>query len=82
MKLTDLNPKIVGDALELDCPCGCGRFWVVFDTADPDEAGTNHTWTREGDSFETMTLSPSIHRVRGCPKQWHGWIRNGEVTTC
>lgn len=34
-------------------------------------------WRREGESFETLTLTPSVD---GSPAgHWHGWIRNGEV---
>lgn len=34
-------------------------------------------WHREGDSFETLTLTPSIDASRwGC---WHGFITGGEV---
>jgi hypothetical protein len=41
-----------------------------------------HIWTRGGDTFDTLTLSPSIDASQytecggGC---WHGFIRNGEV---
>lgn len=38
-------------------------------------------WEREGDTFETLTLKPSIKRARehgGCG--WHGFITNGEVS--
>lgn len=39
------------------------------------------TWDREGDTFETLTLRPSILRSRdrgGCG--WHGFVTSGEVT--
>lgn len=35
-------------------------------------------WNRFGDTFDTLTLSPSIDCSR-CG-HWHGFIRNGEVT--
>lgn len=36
-----------------------------------------HLWLREGDDFDTLTLSPSVDASRaGC---WHGFVRNGEV---
>jgi hypothetical protein len=44
------------------------------------------TWTRIGDTFETLQLSPSILSVEGkggCG--WHGYVGKeipGEVTTC
>lgn len=34
-------------------------------------------WERTGDTFDTLTLKPSIQRVGGCA--WHGFITNGEV---
>jgi hypothetical protein len=37
-------------------------------------------WTRTGEDFETLTLTPSIHSdpaKGGCG--WHGFITNGEV---
>ena len=34
-------------------------------------------WNRSGDTFETLTLSPSINWLEG---HWHGFIKNGEVT--
>lgn len=33
-------------------------------------------WDRSGDTFETLTLHPSIDDS----PRFHGWIRNGEVT--
>lgn len=35
-------------------------------------------WDLTGDSFETITLSPSIHHVG----HWHGFIRNGQLESC
>jgi hypothetical protein len=36
-------------------------------------------WQRTGDTFETLTLRPSIKRVGGCG--WHGFVTDGIVTT-
>jgi len=36
-----------------------------------------HLWQRTGDTFETMTLSPSIDA--STTGHWHGFITNGEV---
>lgn len=40
------------------------------------------TWSRTGDTFETLTLSPSIDASRAIAfeNHWHGFITNGEVT--
>lgn len=47
----------------------------------------NQQWTRDGETFETLRLAPSIQRHRvgegGC--DWHGHVgltTPGEVTTC
>lgn len=41
----------------------------------------NRGWTREGDTFENLTLSPSIQRRGdgpfGCT--WHGFVIRGEI---
>ncbi len=52
---------------------------------------TKYLWNRKGDTFETMTLSPSVNASKaGQPLEtitirgkghWHGWITNGEITT-
>lgn len=36
-----------------------------------------YRWSVAGNSFENLTLAPSVHLTPGCG--WHGWIRNGEV---
>lgn len=98
MRLVDLNPEFAiaaendsrGVGLIFDCPCSCGvRRWIPF--ANPIGGGESITkqagggWKRTGDSMDTLTLSPSILFRRsegssGCG--WHGWIKNGEVTSC
>ena len=93
MKLTELNPQFVGAAngrkgvgLMADCPCGgCGeKMYVAF--SNPLDGGTpcvnagEPTWQRSGTDFYTLTLRPSVHRVRGCG--WHGFIENGEIRSC
>ena len=45
------------------------------------------SWRRTGDTFETLTLSPSIlYRLPGpggaLVEHWHGFVTNGEVTSC
>lgn len=65
-------------AISFDCPCGkCGRVAIMF--SNPiDGLGPlqDHAWHREGDSFENLTLSPSILRH---PCGWHGFIEQGKV---
>jgi hypothetical protein len=38
------------------------------------------TWTRAGDTFETLSLSPSV--FISPPDHWHGFIINGTAVTC
>jgi len=41
----------------------------------PTDATPIPRWHREGKTFDTLTLSPSVNA--SC---WHGWIKNGTVT--
>ena len=44
--------------------------------------GDEPVWNRQGDTFETLTLSPSINAQSqriDVPGHWHGFIENGEV---
>jgi hypothetical protein len=56
------------------------RCYIPFSNpigCDHERAG----WHREGETFETLTLTPSIFRNPargGCG--WHGWITRGAVT--
>lgn len=75
------------------CPhCKEQRLGVQFDPPI-DPAGliaklgivwpkAQHVWQRNGDAFETLTLTPSID-ASGLPMQfsghWHGHIINGEI---
>lgn len=80
-------PQRSGIGLTFECPCGCGvRGFVAFanplDGGPPDD-DADHRWQRTGETFETLTLTPSILRSTdkgGCG--WHGFITNGQVLTC
>lgn len=99
MRLTDLNPAwghwSSGEGpieVVLDCPVCPGakahRCHVPF--ANPMNGAKavtrHHLWQREGDTFETLTLSPSVDYTKydngtvRDPNCWHGFIRVGEVT--
>ena len=76
-------PLRTGVGVDFDCPCGCAsRCYVPFknplDGGPLDERG----WDRTGDTFETLTLLPSILRPKPRSCGWHGIITNGEVTSC
>jgi hypothetical protein len=36
-------------------------------------------WQREGETFETLTLRPSIKFPEQGPEHWHGYVTNGDV---
>lgn len=68
------------------CPCGCRgtdrerRLWATFkNPIDGGEAEPDWPvyWQRSGETFEDLTLSPSIDASRF--GHWHGFITNGEV---
>ena len=69
-----------------DCPKGCDhRCEVSFeDRAVQPSQGTHKEngdpvrWKASGDSFDTLTTTPSIQLICGCA--WHGFITNGVVT--
>jgi hypothetical protein len=71
-------PERHGVAVTFDCPCGCDlRAAISFTVALDGKPWRADGWTRTGDTFETLTLNPSIQRFDGC--RWHGFIRNGQV---
>jgi len=75
-------PRRDGIGITFNCPCGCGtRVFIPFtnplDGGLPSEKSC--TWDRTGDTFETLTLKPSILRMDGC--KWHGFVTNGEIQT-
>ena len=79
-----------GVGVIFDCPCGrcddAHQCYVPF--ANPLDGGpplvddvSRALWKRTGETFETLTLTPSILRNRsrgGCG--WHGFITDGNVT--
>jgi hypothetical protein len=95
VKLTDLNPKFLqthgddateGMGVQLNCPCGKAdedhRLYVPFSNPigpGPKTTGMIRGWHRTGDTFETLSTTPSILRMDDC--KWHGYITNGEIIT-
>jgi hypothetical protein len=75
-----------GIGLLCDCPCGkCNvplyvQFKQPLDGGPPPDKSGAPLWDRTGETFENLTLRPSILRKDGCG--WHGFITNGEVTSC
>lgn len=79
-------PRRDGIGVNLNCPCGCkDTLFVPFKNPMCGgegiyRNGEHDTWQRTGDTFETLTLTPSIQRTLGC--KWHGYITNGEIVNC
>lgn len=73
----------VGMGLSFKCPhCKQTRLGIFFsnpvDGKPPsDDYDVNHLWHRDGDTFENLTLSPSINA--SASSHWHGCITNGEI---
>lgn len=73
--------KRVGVGMSFDCPCGTckQRVFLRFENSLDGEGSYDDdhqpTWVRTGESFEDMTLKPSILRKSGC--SWHGYLTNG-----
>ncbi len=89
MKLTDLNPRWwrtcptrSGQGISFDCPC-CRVERLAIAFANPMDGGGVvimpgvHLWQRTGETFEDLSLSPSIDA--SAHQHWHGFIVNGGI---
>lgn len=89
MRLEELAPAWLGTldgrsgtGVSFDCPCcRARRLHVMF--AEPLDGGApvrghGPLWQRTGDTFETLTLTPSIDA--SSDGHWHGFITAGLVT--
>lgn len=93
MRLTDLNPRLDGQFLILDCPCGkCGSGLRLPVGAEQSHSAAAPVWKMIGDFPDTISLHPSIlvypwrdAKLKGnehfC-QGWHGFIVNGEMKPC
>jgi hypothetical protein len=77
-----------GMGVSFDCPCtscrapGADPMSIHVPFTNPIDGGAPFerrpvTWQREGDTFETLTLTPSVDASHF--GHWHGFIRNGEI---
>jgi len=78
MKLLELNPKFVQSEgvrshLSFDCPV-CKNHKIVVPIFSTPKA-----WSTNGDSFENITLNPSIAHDNGSGCKSHFFITNGEI---
>lgn len=94
MRLADLDPRWVTVdeqrvGVSFECPA-CrgkesdhgGRVFVYVDPPlDAGPPSPTPAWSRVGDTFETLTLTPSIRvRTGDLSEHWHGFITDGQVT--
>lgn len=94
-RLVDCNPHWITysgqdgspDGVYFECPEGhegCRSiipFTPALDgTARPVRQSNGAHWQRTGDTFETLSLTPSIRNLGPC--YFHGFITNGEITFC
>ena len=79
-----IDPNRTGIGVVFNCPCGCKSYiGVMFSNPlDGKQAFPDNRvkWKREGESFEDLTLTPSIRLLSGC--KWHGFVTKGELITC
>jgi hypothetical protein len=90
-RLCDLDPHWVIEedtekaAFLCRCPCGgCDEdrlLYIPFNNpAGPGPvASRERGWRRRGETFETLTVEPSIRRLEGC--LWHGVLTDGVFLT-
>lgn len=76
------DPDRHGMAVTFDCPHCAGAVrlavWIAnpIDGKPPTDSAT-YLWQRTGESFEDLSLSPSIDASKH--GHWHGFITNGEI---
>jgi hypothetical protein len=91
VKFSELEPEWFGihggpanAGVEFRCPCrpDCSeRIPVTFTVALDGSPVVIHgqQWVRSGETFETLTLSPSVDCSHWPGRHWHGFVRNGEI---
>lgn len=81
--------------LMFSCPCGCGAALVIplknpLDKGRQDDRAPHaFRWKRVGESFDTLTITPTIHVLEnmeieagtlpGPSSHWYGLITEGRV---
>lgn len=70
-----------GMAVSFECPC-CRKIRLAVWFANPIDGlpptdDASHLWNRAGETFETLTLTPSIDASDD--GHWHGFITAGEI---
>lgn len=92
--LVYVNEITEAQSVEFMCPTcfqrnggSKGTHWVMVTFVDrgvPDDQGSQSTsgkpsrWRAHGTGLQDLTLAPSIDLTPGC--DWHGFVRDGQVT--
>ena len=91
--LVDLDPQWVEEngskvSIMFECPfhSDCngdgGPRWIGADFANSiGDATSRRGWSRTGETFETLSLSPSIRVMNPGVCEWHGYVTDGRVIT-
>lgn len=93
-RLVDADPgfftdgETKGAGIVFECPlhenCCVGVHFENPIGGGVPSANAKVRWRRDGETFETLTLSPSIRVTSpnhdGC--HWHGFVKNGRFETC
>lgn len=92
VRLTEREPRWIKrdgaiDGVSFDCPCAkcltavapCvpRRVYVLF-AASPEETADERRWGKTGETFDNLTLTPSIDM--SASGHWHGFLQNGDLT--
>ena len=79
-------PRREGIAVSFRCPCGNGeRVMIPFTNpldGKPSDYPNDEAWDRMGDTFETLTLRPSLQRADPGGCNWHGYLTDGVFRSC
>jgi hypothetical protein len=80
----DIYKRAAPGGLSFICPTHRNHRLAVFfeNPADglPPERSVKYRWHREGEAFESLTLTPSINAQVADPTCWHGFITNGDIS--
>ena len=83
------TPRREGVGVLLDCPCGNRdeghQLYVPFENPLDGGPGIHRegsVWQRTGDTFDALTLTPSILRMDPGGCRWHGYITDGAIVHC
>ena len=93
IRLTDMEPAWLttgdgrhGMGVTFNCPHCDGNQSIGVFFANPIDGGPpappdvdpSPRWQRTGDTFDTLTITPSIDVSRS--GHWHGFVTNGNLT--